>query len=280
MIIHRLHSFKDYRRHVARMERIYSERRILERDLQKNHSRAFTVGGFSYPARQEVKFRTDFAYSNGTDVNWREWLVCPVTGLNNRLRAAVHLADSELGLLPSDAVYLTEQVTPLFRYLGSRYADLVGSEYLGEKLPRGATDSRGVRNEDLTRLTFPDESFDVLLSFDCFEHMPDFVAGMCEVARVLKPGGRMMWTVPFRADLELNLVRASVGADGECVHHEPPEYHGDPINAAGCLCFTHFGWEMLAQVKEAGFNDSYALAYWSDIFGYLGVEQFVFVAVK
>jgi hypothetical protein len=95
MIIHRLHSFKDYRRHVARMERIYSERRILERDLQKNHSRAFTVAGFSYPARQEVKFRADFAYSNGTDVNWREWLVCPVTGLNNRLRAAVHLADSE-----------------------------------------------------------------------------------------------------------------------------------------------------------------------------------------
>jgi hypothetical protein len=37
---------------------------------------------------------------------------------------------------------------------------------------------------------------------------------------------------------------------------------------------------MLAQVKEAGFNDAYALAYWSDIFGYLGVEQFVFVAVK
>jgi ubiquinone/menaquinone biosynthesis C-methylase UbiE len=95
-------------------------------------------------------------------------------------------------LLPFDAVYLTEQVTPLFRYLGSRYADLVGSEYLGEKLPRGATDSRGVRNEDLTRLTFPDESFDVLLSFDCFEHMPDFVAGMCEVARVLKPGGRLL----------------------------------------------------------------------------------------
>jgi SAM-dependent methyltransferase len=280
MIIHRLHSFEDYRRHVARMERIYAERRMLERDLQKNHSRAFTVAGFSYPARQEVKFRADFTYSNGTDVNWREWLVCPVTGLNNRLRAAVHLADSELGLLPSDAVYLTEQVTPLFRYLGSRYADLVGSEYLGEKLPRGAADSRGVRNEDLTRLTFPDESFDVLLSFDCFEHMPDFVAGMREVARVLKPGGRMMWTVPFRADLQRNLVRASLGAGGEFVHHEPPEYHGDPINAAGCLCFTHFGWEMLAQVKEAGFNDAYALAYWSDIFGYLGVEQFVFVAVK
>ena len=280
MIIHRLRNFDDYRRHVARMESIYSERRRLERDLQKNHSRAFDVPGFSYAAGKPVKFRADFAYSNGTDVNWREWLVCPVTGLNNRLRAAVHLADSELGLLPSDSVYLTEQVTALYRYLGQRFANLVGSEYLGEQVSRGETDSRGVRNEDLTRLSFPDESFDGLLSFDCFEHMPDFVAGMREVARVLKRGGCMMWTVPFRADLQRNLVRASLGADGEFVHHEPPEYHGDPINAAGCLCFTHFGWEMLAQVKEAGFNDAYALAYWSDIFGYLGVEQFVFVAVK
>lgn len=103
---------------------------------------------------------------------------------------------------------------------------------------------------------------------------------MREMARVTKPRGRMMWSVPFRADREPNLVRVSLGVDGDLVHHEPPEHHGDPLNSSGCLCFTHFGWQMLSQVKEAGFRDAYACAYWSGVFGYLGVEQFMFFAVK
>lgn len=280
MIIRRLRSFDEYLRHQERMAPVHVQRRAFERDLQPGHREAFTVSGFSYPAGKLVDFRADFAYAHGEDVNWREWLVCPVTGLNNRLRAAVHMADSELGALPGEAVYITEQVTPLHGFLRGRHPEIVGSEFLGEAVPRGKTDGRGVRNEDLTRLTFADEVFDIVLSFDCFEHMPDFPAGMREVARVIKPGGRMMWSVPFRADRETNLRRASVGADGRLVHHEAPEYHGDPINVEGCLCFTHFGWEMFSQVKQAGFREAYAVAYWSDVFGYLGVEQFLFVAVR
>ena len=90
----------------------------------------------------------------------------------------------------------------------------------------------------------------------------------------------MMWSVPFGRNLQKNLIRATRNKDGTIIHHEPPEYHGDPINSDGCLCFTHFGWEMLQQVKEAGFKDAYAVAYWSDVFGYLGVEQIIFVASK
>ena len=236
--------------------------------------------GFSYPAGQKVDFLADFAYAQGDNVNWRERLVCPVTGLNNRLRAVVQLADSELGLLPDESVYLTEQVTPLHEFLRGRLPRLIGSEFLGDTVPRGQTDGRGVRNEDITRLSFNDEVFDAVLSFDCFEHMPDFSSGMRELARVLKQGGRMMWSVPFQPDRATNLRRASLDVDGRIVHHELPEYHGDPINSAGCLCFTHFGWEMLDQVRQAGFDDAYAVAYWSDSFGYLGVEQFIFVAVK
>lgn len=280
MIIRRLRSFPEYQRHTRVMEDIYHGRRKFERALQKPHRRAFSVRGYSYPARKTVDFRVDFLYACGEDVNWREWMVCPVTGLNNRLRAAVHLLDSEVGLLPGESVYLTEQVTPFYKFLSERHAVLTGSEYLGDAVVRGGCDSRGVRNEDLTKLTFADGSFDVLLSFDCFEHMPDFASGIREVARVLKPGGRMMWTVPFRADSPVNIIRATMGPDGKIEHHEPPEYHGDPLDSAGCLCYTHFGWEMFDQVRAAGFRDAYALAFWSDAFGYLGVEQFVFVALK
>ena len=280
MIVNRIRTFPEYIRHAKRMESVYASRRALELDLQRPHQSSFTVPGFSYPARQMVDFVADFGYGSGGLVNWREWLICPTTSLNNRLRAAIHLLDSELGLLDDESTYITEQVTPFYNHLAKRQQNLIGSEYLGASVPRGESDTRGIRNEDLTCLSFPDDSFDVVLSFDCLEHMPDFTGSLREMGRVLRPDGRMMWTVPFRRDLEANLIRASLGPDGSVIHHHPPEYHGDPINKEGCLCFTHFGWEMFDQARAAGFRDAYAVAYWSDVFGYLGVEQLVFIATK
>ena len=54
----------------------------------------FTVPGFSFPANQFVDFHVDFNYGPGfPEVNWRERLVCPITGLNNRLRAATMMIE-------------------------------------------------------------------------------------------------------------------------------------------------------------------------------------------
>ncbi len=88
----------------------YRQRREYEKALHENKHGAFEVAGFSYPAGEKVNFLADFAYSSGGNVNWRERLVCPKTGLNNRLRASVHLMDSELGVIPQESVYITEQV--------------------------------------------------------------------------------------------------------------------------------------------------------------------------
>lgn len=248
--------------------------------MQENKHGASEVAGFSYPAAEKVNFLADFVYSDGKNVNWRERLVCPKTGLNNRQRAAVNIMDSELGVITQESVNITEQVTALYNFLLGKHPGVIGSEFLGASIPRGSFDKKGVRNEDLTKLTFEDETFDVVLSFDCFQDMPNFVVGIKEVARIVKLGGRIMWSVPFRSDRELNLQRASLDPKGGIIHHEQPEYHGDPINSDGCLCLTHFGWVMLEQVKSAGFKKAYAVAYWTGVFGYLGVEQFSFVAKK
>jgi|1185.fasta_scaffold188887_2 SAM-dependent methyltransferase len=49
---------------------------------------------------------------------------------------------------------------------------------------------------DGQRLPFRDASFDLVLSFDVFEHMPRSDAHLAEVRRVLRPGGRYAMQTP------------------------------------------------------------------------------------
>lgn len=50
---------------------------------------------------------------------------------------------------------------------------------------------------DLTGLPFADGGFDLVLSSHVLEHIPDDRAALAELARVLRPGGTAILTVPF-----------------------------------------------------------------------------------
>jgi SAM-dependent methyltransferase len=49
------------------------------------------------------------------------------------------------------------------------------------------------RVEDATRLGFADASFDLVVAQNVFHHIPDWRAAVREVARVLRPGGIVVW---------------------------------------------------------------------------------------
>jgi hypothetical protein len=276
-------SYGEYQSHAASTRDAAAARAALESALQTG-ARPFHLPGYCYECAGPTRLLVDDLYASEVDgrliPNWRERLVCEHCGLNNRLRAALHIFDQCCKPRVGDAIYVTEQTTPFFRQLSAKYPGVVGSEYLGERLPFGSTDERQVRNESLTRLTFSDGQFAHILSFDVFEHIPDYTKALAECWRCLQPGGTLLVSVPFILTAETTLARAVVTADGAIQHRFPPEYHGDPLSDAGCLCFYHFGWDLIAQFKAAGFSSATGLLYWSEEFGYLGGEQLMLLARK
>ncbi len=279
----RMRSLADWKRRHA--PRSWEATTSAERRLVPDTGDEFNLRGYCWPDRQWLDFKVDFQCGGIPEgnrwPNWRERLACPACGFNNRQRGAIHAFEQSLRPSPDARVYLTEQASLVYAWMKKRYPATIGSEFLDPEMAGGALDERGIRHEDVTRLSFEDESLDFILSFDVFEHVPMYRKAFSECARVLRSGGAMLFSVPFVADSAEVIVRASPMPDGSIVHHHPAEFHGDPVHPGeGVLCYQHFGWSMLDDLREAGFRDAIALGFHSFRYGYLGGETLLFVATK
>jgi len=88
------------------------------------------------------------------------------------------------------------------------FGDVVGADFSPEALQfcvtRGAPASAlplKLARADVRRLPFADNSFDVVTAMDIIEHIDDDKAASGEIFRVLKPGGRLLVTVPAFSSL-------------------------------------------------------------------------------
>jgi len=275
-----LRTLEQFREWAARDAEVLAFRRALQHRLETElpPSGEAVYLGYCVVCGSHSHFLYDWQYGDGVHVNWRERLVCRGCNLNNRLRLSMKVA-SELAEIARSPVYLTEQLTPFADVLRRRCANLVCSEFLGDRFAPGQADHRGVRHEDLTRLSFADATFELALSFNVFEHIPGYRAALKEVARILRPGGTFAMTVPLHLGSDPNIVRATVTADGQVQHLLPPEYHSDPVDPdRGILCFYHFGWQLLRDLRDAGFSDASFRLYWSSDFANIGNEQVIVIA--
>jgi SAM-dependent methyltransferase len=151
------------------------------------------------------------------------------------------------------AIYEPGIIGP-FRRLLRDLPGYVNSYYWPDVEPGAERD--GVRCEDLRDLTFPDESFDLVVSSDIFEHVRGPMRGFAEIFRVLRPGGHHIFTVPLTWPLP-GTTEARVDYSGpEDVHLVPPEYHGSPTDPRGSLVYTDFGMDLPEQLRELGFETS------------------------
>jgi SAM-dependent methyltransferase len=106
-------------------------------------------------------------------------------------------------------------------------------------------------SEDLTRLSYADESFDLVLTSETLEHVPDFDAALREIHRVLKPGGLHIYTIPLLSRTVKTFARREIGPDGSMVDLTPPISH--PGGDWGYPVFTEFGADVLQLIDQAGF---------------------------
>ena len=151
-----------------------------------------------------------------------------------------------------EAVYLAEQGGPLHEAL--RHAStFAASEYMDPRAASGEV-INGVLHQDLQRLSFAGESFDLVVTTDVFEHVPAPYTAHAEILRVLRPGGRHVFTVPYDEGREDDDVRAVLDAEGNIEYLTEPQYHLDPLRPEGALVFTIFGTGMSDRLRDLGYE--------------------------
>jgi SAM-dependent methyltransferase len=109
-----------------------------------------------------------------------------------------------------------------------------------------------VRCEDLSNLTFPDNSLDILITQDVFEHVLFPFKAFKEIYRVLKPGGAHIFTMPWYRNISKSKPRVKIMND-EIIYLDPPIYHGNPIDEKGSLVTYDWGLDFTDLIfKESG----------------------------
>jgi SAM-dependent methyltransferase len=216
---------------------------------------------------------------------WRESLNCQhcrstsryrsiARGLLRAINELTGLEASSLATLPHTSnkrlsVYDTQ---PPFYYEPCAYPlpDLLkASGWIDVKLSQfkpkrklGEVLSKGVTNQNLECLTFPDASLDIVITSDVMEHVRLDDRAHREIYRVLKPGGIYLFTVPHDRSWEKTLTRVQVtdpDDPSKDVHLLEPEYHGDTNSdeGGGVLAYRTYGKELEAFLTGLGFEVGY-----------------------
>lgn len=99
---------------------------------------------------------------------------------------------------------------------------------------------------DVQDLQFPDGFFNLAMSAEVLEHVPDARAAISELARILAPGGHLVLEVPYSHEWDRSFVRVHRW-HGRDVYLYPPEYHAEDT-----LVYRVYGRELLADLGGAG----------------------------
>ena len=178
----------------------------------------------------------------------RESMLCAECGSSRRVRL---LADALLRLTRRAAQSIVELVREDgFRAL--RVAEINAAGRMHAFLaPLPSLTYVEYPQEDVQALSWPDGSYDLVLTSETLEHVPDLHRALDEIRRVLRPGGRHVFTVPV--DTRLAETRSRTGL--------PAQHHGrggGPFalvtRKADLLAHWDIGRDVPQLLRDAGFD--------------------------
>jgi SAM-dependent methyltransferase len=135
------------------------------------------------------------------------------------------------------------------RVLRDRCRGYSASQFFPNQPP--GTVVSGHRNENLEKLTFADATFDLVVTQDVLEHAFDPDRVFSEIARVLKPGGAHIFTVPLLNKHQSSEVWAVRAEDGSPRFLHEPEHHGNPVDPRGAPVTMHCGFDIVERIRRA-----------------------------
>ena len=140
---------------------------------------------------------------------------------------------------------------------------------------------RGFRNENLERLTFPDNAFDIFVSLDVMEHVNYPEKVFAESARTLATGGVCIFTAPTYKNRVVTERRAVYLEDGTPDFlGNKPEYHGNPVSDKGALVTFHYGYDLPELIREWSGMDTRTYRFHDHKHGVIGEFTEVYVCWK
>jgi SAM-dependent methyltransferase len=186
--------------------------------------------------------------------NYRESILAE--GCLSRNRASLTVMESLYGSLEavsSQNIYLAEAITGFSIWLRRNFPLLTLSEYLTDA---EAYQDSEIPHQDLSALSYADRSFDLVLCNELFEHVSHLPLALCQIKRVLQPGGRLISTFPMAFGQEASIQKARIDANsGDVEFIGAPDFHGDPVRPdKGSMVFQIPGWDILAMASSVGFS--------------------------
>ncbi len=197
-----------------------------------NLDRAVKVYGGICPCCREKTLFIAFDY-------WlRDYYRCLFCGSIPRQRALMKVLENEMPNWRNLKIHESSPIDSIFSLFKQQCEQYTYSYWYESERP-GAELQIGGTNQNLERLTFVDESFDIFITQDVLEHVNYPEKVLTEIARTLKKGGKHIFTTPLYPFKRTRPRIKMRGDKRELIL--PPIYHGDPISKDGALVTYDWG---------------------------------------
>lgn len=175
--------------------------------------------------------------------------ICSNCGSSIRVSDIVGVIKNEIYIFRDKQIQYKENKAPVILNLASQgkvhelYKHMTGY-HCGEYFDGVASGDylNGVMCVDLQNIPFEDHYFDFVITEDVLEHVWDISKVLQEINRVLKVGGKHIFTIPVHENI-VTMSRKNNPLD---------VFHGDPLRSEGAKVFTDFGRDTVSFVDRFG----------------------------